>query len=136
MTPTADAPTAPQSERATLSRADQSVLWFGMYIAAAGLSLALVPALWHRFGVPVDTPPTPALGIVLAALGAYYIDAARRSDRGFAAATVVIRAVVCVAFISLALLGRGFAAMAIVGLVDGAGAAVTWLLMREPRSGR
>jgi hypothetical protein len=110
-----------------MSRAARSVLVFGIYIAVMGLLLSTVPNMViGPLGFPEAREPwIRVLGVVVAALGFYYVQAARHELTHFMKWTVWVRAVVLVGFVLLVVAGQAPPVLILFGLIDAAGAAWT-----------
>ncbi len=115
-----------------MSRANLSIRVFAVYLLALGAALVVAPnAVFAPFGFPPSSEPWPrVLGVVTAALGFYYLQAARENWVAFTRTTIPVRACVFVAFAGLVLAGVAKPALALIGAVDLAGAAWTFLALR------
>jgi hypothetical protein len=109
-----------------------SIRIFGIYLLVLGPLLMVAPALvLGPFGIPVPTDAwIRVVGVLAAALGCYYLLAARAGLVPFYRATVPVRAFVFVAFLAFALLGLAPATLVLFGSVDLAGAVWTALALR------
>jgi hypothetical protein len=89
------------------SRAAQSVLIFGAYMIAQGLTLMLAPnLLLGILGLPLETSVWPrAGGWALIALGYYYIRNALAGNTDFFGWTVQVRGAQFLVFIGFVILG-------------------------------
>ncbi|HMN10653.1 MAG TPA: hypothetical protein PKC83_17885 [Gemmatimonadaceae bacterium] len=118
-----------------MSAAARSVRVFGAYISIVGITLMLAPnVLLGLFGMPSTTEPwIRVLGVVLIALGAYYLLAAREEWVAFLRMTVWLRYFAAASLIGLAVLQMAPAALALFGVVDGASALWTHLALRGAR---
>lgn len=115
-----------------MSPAARSVKVFGVYIFIVGVTLMLAPnVLLGLFGMPFTTEPwIRVLGVVLIALGAYYVLAAREEWPVFFRMTVWLRYFAAASLITLAVLQMAPAALALFGIVDGASALWTQVALR------
>ena len=116
-----------------MRKAAASVYYFGIYVLVLGLGLIAVPNLVLA---PFGFPPTSevwvhVVGVLAAAIGGYYVMAARAGLDAFFRATVVTRIFVFVSFTAFALLGLAKPALALFGAVDLAGAAWTAMALRK-----
>lgn len=118
-----------------MSPAARSVKVFGVYIAIVGVTLMLAPnVLLGLFGMPSTTEPwIRVLGVVLIALGTYYLLAAREEWVAFLRMTVWLRYFAAASLIGLVVLQMAPAALALFGVVDGASAVWTHLALRGAR---
>jgi hypothetical protein len=111
----------------------KSIQVFGAYIVGLGLVLLVVPnLLLQAFGFePTSEPWIRVLGIVVAALGYYYLIAAKSKATAFFAATVHGRVWLLLAFIALVFFGLAKPTLILFGTVDFAGAVWTWKALRS-----
>lgn len=111
----------------------KSIQVFGIYIVGLGLVLLVVPnVLLQAFGFePTREPWIRVLGIVVAALGFYYLTASKSRATAFFAATVYGRTWLLLAFFALVLLGLAKPMLILFGAVDFAGAVWTWKALRS-----
>ena len=115
-----------------MNSSTKSIQVFGVYLIGLGLILLAVPnLLLQTFGFDSTSEPwIRVLGIVVAALGYYYLMAAKSNSTAFFAATVYGRTWLLLAFIALVFLGLAKPMLILFGLVDFAGAAWTWNALR------
>ncbi len=115
-----------------MSRPAPSIIVFGIYLAASGLSFVFIPnAILPLFGFPATTEVwVRVVGLLASILGFYFLDSARHDDRHFFRATVFARVVFFTGVTAFALLGWGSPVLIAFGLIDLAGAAWTWLTLR------
>ena len=115
-----------------MNSAATSVRVFGIYLLVLGPLLILLPSVvLGPFGIPVPSDVwIRVVGVLAAALGVYYLQAARAGFVPFYRATVPVRAVVFVTFLAFVLLGLAPSALALFGAVDLAGAVWTALALR------
>ena len=107
-----------------MDRATTSIRVFGTYVVILGATLIAAPDLvLAPFGIP-HSPEVwiRVVGVLAAALGFYYLLAARFRLVPFYRATVLGRIFVFISFAALALLGFAPPALALFGAVDLAGA--------------
>ena len=117
-----------------MSRAAQSVLAFGAYLALLGAGLFVTPngmlAIFAQ--PPTQEPWLRVLGLVSAVLGFYYVSAARGEATAFFRATVPGRALGAVVFTALVLTNAAPRFILLMAGLDGAGALWTWSALRPP----
>lgn len=119
---------------AAVSRAAQTVLAFGFYLALLGSGLATAPdamlAIFRQ--PPAHEPWLRLMGIVSLVLGGYYIGAARSELKPFFRMTVFGRAAGCAGF--AACVGAGWAPsfVLLIAALDGLGALWTFSALRRP----
>lgn len=115
-----------------MSPAARSVKVFGVYIAIVGVTLLLAPnTLLGLFAMPTTSEPwIRVLGVVLVALGVYYVLAAREEWTVFLQATVWLRYFAAASLIGLVVLQMAPTSLALFGIVDGASALWTQLALR------
>jgi len=116
-----------------MSAAAVSLLVFGIYLLLGGLVFAIEPNVpLGLLGVPTtDEPWIRVIGVLMLAIGYYYVRAARANDGAFLLWTVQARIGVFVAFVLLVLLGWSQAQLIIFAVVDLLGALWTYLTMRR-----
>ncbi len=115
-----------------MSAAAKTIFYFGIYVIFLGLTLLAAP------GLPLalfrdqteDVVWLRVLGLVVAILGFYYIQAARHELKPFFQATVYARPVVILVFIVMVLFRLGKPYMILFGLGDLLGALWTGLALR------
>ncbi len=113
--------------------AEKSMMAFGAYLVPTGAALALAPA-WILLPLGLPAPQevwVRVLGLVVLALAAYYIQAARQEMRGFAEASVPVRMVVAAGFAALVLAGGWPPVLLLFGAVDLMGALWTRRLLAD-----
>lgn len=103
----------------SMSRAARTVHLHGIYLAAVGLTLIVIPnVLLDVLRIPpTDQPWIRILGLVVAALAYFHVVAARNELTAFFRASVVVRVLVGVADIVIVALWGYWLALAF-GLVD------------------
>lgn len=118
-----------------MSRAARSVFVFGLYLIGTAATLTVAPnVLLGLLGIESATEPwIRVLGVVVGALGAYYIVAARADFVPFFRASVWVRALVLLAFGGLAALGWAPPRLILFGSLDALGALWTWTILRAHR---
>jgi hypothetical protein len=116
-----------------MNTAKTSILVFGIYVVAVGLSFLFVPNLVPGlFGLPPVTEVwIRVLGLLAFALGLYYIQASRDDNRAFYAMTIWGRVVFAVGLIGIALMTPNHMQLILFALVDLAGAGWTWYASRQ-----
>ena len=117
-----------------MSATAKTIFYFGVYIVGLGLILLFVPnILLGAFGFEEAKEVwIRVLGVVVTALGYYYIVAAKSNARAFFNATVYGRTWLFLAFVILVALQQAKPILILFGAVDLAGAAWTW---RAQKSG-
>jgi hypothetical protein len=115
-----------------MTYAAKTVLAFGGYLLALGVSLLLFPnAVLAVFGIaPTTEVWIRVIGMLVLFLGSYYGLAAAANLHQFFRWTVPLRASVLVFFALFVLLGYAPRVLMLLALVDLAGAAWTWLALR------
>lgn len=118
-----------------MSHAARSVFVFGLYlIGTAGILITVPNVLLGLLGMaPATEPWIRVLGVVVGALGAYYIVAARTELGPFFRATVWVRALVLLAFSGLAAIGWAPVTLIVFGVIDALGGFWTWTALRSHR---
>ena len=116
-----------------MSKAAKSVHVFGLYLALPGLGFLLIPnVLLPLFGGPTtDQPWIRVVGVLVLALGYYYVQAARKELTEFFPVTVHVRVAVFVVFAAFVLLRLAPPTLIMFGVVDLAGAIWTQLSLRS-----
>ena len=120
-----------------MSKAAQSVRYFGMYVMALGVTLIVAPNLvLGMFGMP----PTAevwihVVGVLAFIIGLFNYVASASQYLPFLKATVASRCFVLAAFIAFAALGLAPPVLILFGLVDFAGAIWTWFALRADAVG-
>lgn len=116
-----------------MSNATKSVLVFGIYIVAVGLTLIFIPnVLLGLFGFAAATEVwIRVFGVLAGILGLYFIQAARERNLGFYRMTVWGRVIFTLSLIVLGLLTPSYRALILFGMVDLLGALWTGLALRQ-----
>lgn len=111
----------------------KSILYFGLYVVGLGLILIIAPnVLLSTFGFEESREPwIRVLGVVVTALGYYYVAAARSNALAFFNATVYGRIWVFLAFAGLASFGLAKPALILFGVADLLGAIWTFQAQRS-----
>lgn len=119
-----------------MSHAARSVFVFGLYLVGTAGVLTMAPnILLGLLGMtPATEPWIRVLGVVVGALGAYYIVAARAELGPFFRATVWVRALVLVGFGGLAAVGWAPVTLIVFGVIDALGAVWTPTALRSHRN--
>ena len=117
-----------------MSNAARSVAVFGVYLCVVGLSFFFIP---NTLLPPLGFAPTTEVwirlvGLVTAILGMYFLYAVRFDDRVFFRATIISRLIFPAGVTGLVASGLGKPILLAFALIDLAGAAWTWLALREP----
>jgi hypothetical protein len=110
-----------------------SIRVFGIYLMLLGAAVLAVPNLVLA---PFGIPPTSevwlrVVGVLVLALGYYYVQAARHDLVPFYRATVPARAFVFLSFVAFVLFGLVKPALILFGTIDLAGAAWTFVGLRS-----
>ncbi len=115
-----------------MQAASRSIRLFGIYILVLGFVLLLIPnEFLDFFGFPVtDEPWIRVVGILVSALGYYYLVAAKNEYLAFFRATVHGRLLLFVAFIALVALGIAKPMLLLFGGIDAAAGFWTWSALR------
>jgi hypothetical protein len=116
-----------------VSAAATSIRVFGAYVVVLGAALVVAP---NAVLAPFQIPPTPevwlrVVGVLTAAIGFYYIVAARFELVPFYRATIFARVFVFACFGTFVLLGFAKPALALFGAIDLAGAIWTATALRK-----
>lgn len=119
-------------ERSLMTTTAKTILYFGFYVLALGVILITFPnSLLSIFGFQESKEPwLRVLGVVVAALGYYYVVAARSNARAFFNATIYGRVWVFLAFAGLAAVGMAKPALILFGAADLLGAIWTFRAQR------
>lgn len=106
----------------------KSILYFGIYVIALGVVLITIPnVLLGTFGFEATKEPwIRVLGVVVSALGYYYVVAAKSNSMAFFNATVYGRVWVFLAFAGLAAAAIAKPALVLFGAADLVGAIWTF----------
>jgi hypothetical protein len=116
-----------------MSKAALSALVFGTYMIVVGLTLLIVPnLLLTLFAYPTTTEVwIRVVGMMVAILGYYYIEAARNESTSFFRASVRGRPAVIVVFFAFVALGWAKPVLIPFGAIDLIGAIWTRLALRS-----
>jgi uncharacterized protein YacL len=116
-----------------MSKAAMSALVFGIYMVVLGVSLLIAPnVLLSLFAYPTTNELwIRVVGMVVAILGYYYIEAARNELTSFFKASVRARPAVIVVFIAFVALGLAKPILILFGVIDLLGAIWTGLALRS-----
>lgn len=119
-----------------MSHSARSVFVFGVYLAALGLTLLVVPnVLLGLFAVPATTEVwIRVVGMLLLFLAYYYILAARKGLADFFQWSVYARATVILFFTAFVLLDYATPSLILFGAVDLLGAIWTAFALRAPKA--
>lgn len=109
---------------------------FGVYLAAAGMGLAVVPGvLLPLLGLPAPTEAwIRVVGILTAILGMYFLYCAAPDQQRFFKATVIARLMFFTGIATLVVSGIASPILLLFGLVDLLGAAWTLFALRATRA--
>jgi hypothetical protein len=118
-----------------MSKAAVSVLVFGVYLTLMGATLIAVPnLLLGMFRLPATGEVwIRVVGMLVACLAFYYVQAARRGLTDFFRWTVFVRCFVFVSLAAFAALRFAQPPLALFGVFDLLGAAWTAWALRQPR---
>ncbi len=107
-----------------------SVFIFGIYLLLAGMGFLIIPAtLLMLLGLPLEGEVwIRIMGMIIAFLGYYYALAGRNNYVNFFKATIQIRIVCFLIFLTLILIKIAPLILIIFGIVDLIGAAWTFLV--------
>ncbi len=121
--------------RLALSRAAQSVGFFGIYLLSLGALLIVAPNLLLGLFqmVPTGEVWIRVVGMLVLFLGTFYVLAALGEVRQFFGWTVPVRACVLLFFIGFVLSGHAPATLLLFGVVDLAGAGWTAVALHRSR---
>ena len=116
-----------------MSATAKTIFYFGIYVIALGLILITIPnVLLSTFGFEETKEPwIRVLGVVVSALGYYYVVAAKSNALAFFNATVYGRAWVFLAFAGLAAVAIAKPALVLFGAADLLGAIWTFRAQRS-----
>jgi hypothetical protein len=116
-----------------VSRAAKSIVFFGVYLLVAGLGFLLIPNLpLSIFGLPTTTEVwIRVVGLVVAAVGGYYLYLGRLNDTSFFRVTVPGRFAVAAGLLVFVLLDLVGPQLLLFAVLDSAGAIWTWLSLRK-----
>lgn len=119
-----------------MSRAARTVFVFGVYLfGTAGVLITAPNTLLGLLGMaPTTEPWIRMLGVVVAALAAYYVSAAQAESVAFFRTSVWVRPLVLVGFICLTALSLAPPQLVAFGVVDAGGAAWTLAALRAASS--
>ena len=111
----------------------KTIFYFGLYVIVLGAILISIPnVLLTTFGFEETKEPwIRVLGVVVAALGYYYVVAAKSNARAFFNATVYGRGWVFLAFAALAAVGMAKPVLVFFGAADLLGAIWTFMAQRS-----
>ncbi len=122
-----------------MSKAAQSIFYFGVYAIALGVLGLLAPDFIADV-LQIDRPADSwarFTGAVAIWLGIYYVVCGLNEVHSFFLATVVLRPVVLITLIVFVMFGWFKPGILIIGLIDTLGAATTcWALRQDDRIGR
>jgi hypothetical protein len=116
-----------------MTPASKSVYYFGFYLLVLGISLTVVPnTLLVMFQMPTTTEVwIHVLGVVVFAIGMYYVFMASANHTLFLTLTVYLRASILLWFIVFVVLDWAPAQLILFGVADAAGALWTYLALKR-----
>ncbi len=116
-----------------MKRAAQSVVFFGYYLLGLSMVLIFAPnTLLSLFQMePTSEVWIRVVGVVVLALGIYYVRVGPTENKVFLQTTIWVRSMVLVWFVVFVLAGWVSAPIILFGLVDVAGAAWTWWALKK-----
>jgi len=118
----------------SMSPAARSVNIFGIYLLVLSINLLVLPnALLQAFGLPPTSEVwIRVVGMLVGFLGIYYRVAAATELVPLFRMSVMVRLSVVAFFVVFVAAGWVRWPLVLFGLVDAAGAAWTWLALRQP----
>lgn len=116
-----------------MTNAGKSVYYFGFYLMILGITLTGFPnTLLSTFQLPeTDEVWIRVVGILVFNIGLYYVFMAPTNNALFYTLTIYTRASILVWFIVFVIIGWAPATLIAFGLADMAGAAWTFMAMRN-----
>jgi hypothetical protein len=116
-----------------MTQAARSVFVFGIYLAALGLAIMVVPNLVLA---PFGFPPTSEVwlrlaGTLTAIIGWFFLVAARHGTESFFRATLVTRPFLFLSLVAFVLFGLAPPQLILFGVLDLLGALWTFLALRS-----
>jgi hypothetical protein len=116
-----------------MSNAGLSLFVYGIYMVLSGLGFALIPnSVLGLFGMPATEEPwLRILGVLMIAVGYYYIQTGRKDIRSFFPWSVQARVGVFVIFVVFYFLDWAAATLLIFGVVDLLGSIWTFFALRS-----
>jgi hypothetical protein len=116
-----------------MSSAGLSLFVYGIYMALSGFGFALIPnTALGVFGMPsTEEPWLRILGVLMVAVGYYYIQTGQKDIRSFFPWTVQARVGVFVIFVVFYFLNWAPATLLIFGAVDLLGSIWTFFALRS-----
>lgn len=116
-----------------MDKASKSILYFGIYILGTGLTLLLTPQLLLNF-LMIDELPNiwiQLLGLALAALGYYYIKAAKDGNTDFYRGTIPVRIGQFIVVVILVLVHKGPYVLIAVSTIEALAGIITYHLLSK-----
>ncbi len=116
-----------------MTNAGKSVYYFGFYLMILGITLTGFPnTLLSTFQIPETSEVwIRVVGILVFNIGLYYVFMAPTNNALFYTLTIYTRASILVWFIVFVLIGWAPTTLIVFGLADMAGAAWTFIAMRN-----
>ena len=116
-----------------MTAASKSVYYFGFYLLILGILLTIAPNILLRvFQIPATTEVwIHVLGVVVFAIGLYYVFMAPTNHTLFLTLTVYARTSILFWFIVFVLLDWAPPQLTLFGLADAGGALWTYLALRK-----
>jgi len=116
-----------------MSSAGLSLFVFGIYVALSGLGFALIPnTALDMFGMPATEEPwLRILGVVMVALGYYYVQTGRKDIRSFFRWSIHARVGVFVVFVIFYFLNWAPLTILMFGAADLIGSIWTFFALRS-----
>ena len=116
-----------------MKNATTSLLVFGIYVVAVGLSFLLVPnVVLGIFGLPAANEVwIRVVGLLALVVGLYHIQASRENNHAYIKMTIWGRVVFAIGVIILAFTTPNHLQLILFAIVDLAGAGWTWYASRE-----
>lgn len=116
-----------------MTPASKSVYFFGFYLLLTGITLTITPNVLLSLVQFEETREVwiHVLGAVVFAIGLYYVIMAPSNHKLFTTLTVYARLSILIWFVVFVLIDWAPVQLILFGLVDGAGAAWTYLALRK-----
>jgi hypothetical protein len=119
-----------------MSPAAKSVYYFGFYLIATGITLVFIPNFFLK---TVQLPETKevwirVVGLLVFCIGYYYYRAGAENVHALFRHTILMRIVVCAAFVVFVILKLVAPVLIVFGVIDLIGAAWTWSVLRKQRN--
>lgn len=118
-----------------MTAAAKSVYYFGFYLYVVGLTLIFIPNIFLKTLQLQETNEVwvRVVGVLAFCIGYYYHRAGAENIKSFYKHTIPTRIIVCIAFISFALLKYISPIIIGIGAIDLAGAIWTWTALKKEK---